>query len=222
MKMKPLIKYYNLESRSWDQVSELEVDLHKHLGDQKKILPPNATNDVVKPILETLAQKVGLSLQGGSIGDVGVTFDPDDLNFEVLYSNYWRISPAWNIFRRRYGAEYVIKATPFVFRNIDHYLIEQGIGMKKAKKIDGATFNFTTKPLPILYNPAGNLFWDLGSSYSATRKFGIQKVELQVELTGDGQKYYGMVFGPIEPILSLRKSMSGFNVHFEREAITFS
>src|SRR3989344_5730680 len=86
------VKYYNLESRSWDQVEDLEINLRKYLIDQHRILPP-VSESVARPILESLVQKVGIALQEGDICG-SKTYDPviSCSDFDILYQDAWEVA----------------------------------------------------------------------------------------------------------------------------------
>jgi|SRR3989344_2339609 len=228
--MEPLIKYYNLESRSWEEVSDLELNLNRHLRDQHKILPPIAEN-VARPFLKALAKKAGAGgLQEGSLGDLDVRYDPAfsyDLNFDVLLKLATEVSPRIKRWftkdtSERVSANLVIKATPFGFRNIDHYLARSDMGIRKVTPIEVARFNFITKAIHIFSNqPTEDFFNNLRVCHDPKR-LGFEKVELKYSLTGEGKKYQGRISGPVERILSLRESLFGdYAVNFEEESFSF-
>ncbi|MDP3699153.1 MAG: hypothetical protein Q8R47_06230 [Nanoarchaeota archaeon] len=231
--MQPLIKYYNLESRSWDEVSELEINLNRHLRDQHKILPL-VSEGVAKPILKALAEKAGArGLQEGNLGDLELRYDSAfsyDQGFDILFKRATEISPRIKKWftkdtPERVRADLVIKANPFLFRNIDHYLALSNMGMRKVISINDANFNFTTKPIPISSNRAAEDFLfnlTLCGAKRNSKEMGFEMIELKYSITGKDKKFSGRISGSVERVLSLRESLSGYYaVHFEEEFLSF-
>ena len=89
----PLIKYYSLESRSWENVSDLERNLHKHLL-SGKFLRMNGTSsetDLSQKILAATTTPIKeLSSPSKMDKDLQVLIY-DSGEFDVMYKKTWEM-----------------------------------------------------------------------------------------------------------------------------------
>ncbi|GEM_PF-5837798 len=153
--MQPLIKYYNLESRSWNEVSELEDNLNRHLWNLHKA-SCFVDDDVAKPILATLAKKAGAGgLQKGVVTDLGtVSYDDRTCAYvealDGLYKRVWEISPRkFRLFRKsipeRVGIDLVVKVYQHNYIiKLQEYFSQSGIKVVEGRSASKATFDFCT------------------------------------------------------------------------------
>src|SRR3989344_5042751 len=121
--MRPLIKYYNLESRSWEVVHDLELNLQKYLLNQNNI------KGILQAPVEELA-KVQLG-EGDEETLENVIYDSGE--FDILYKDEQEISPRKKGRKRwfkqndpdvpeRLSVELVVKAYPYHFVWLQDYL----------------------------------------------------------------------------------------------------
>ncbi|MEK6969330.1 MAG: hypothetical protein AABW48_02790 [Nanoarchaeota archaeon] len=136
-----LIKYYNLESHSEGDVSDLERNLQKYLLSEKH----------VNGLLETDVKDVVQAKEGNGDKDTLTKLLYDSGDFDVLYKTSWTISKGKKRWFGensvpRFGTELVVRATPEDILELQDYLAGSGFEVVEARGISRATFNFATTP----------------------------------------------------------------------------
>ena len=139
-----LIKYYNLESQSWGEVSDLERNLQKHLLDERRI----------RGLLETDVEDVAKAKEGNGDEDTLAMLLYDSGDFDVLYRESRTISEGkkqW--FRKnvapRIGTEMVVRARPEDILELQDYLGSSGFEVVEARGVSNAIFEYRNLSHPI-------------------------------------------------------------------------
>lgn len=131
-----LIRYYNLESRSWDAVSGLERNLQKHLLSEKH----------VKGLIDS-ADAEALAKGEASNDDSLATLLYDSGEFDVLYKRSSTITEGKKRWFKpnvapRIGTEMVIQATPEDIVELQGYLASSGFEVVEARQVRKAIFEY--------------------------------------------------------------------------------
>ncbi|MEK6809403.1 MAG: hypothetical protein AABY40_01895 [Nanoarchaeota archaeon] len=217
-----LIKYYNLESQSGEDVSGLERNLQKHLLGEKQ----------VRGLLETDVEDVTKEKSGKGEGNSLAKLLYDSGDFDVLYKVSWTIANGkkrW--FRQnvapKVGTEMVIRATPEDILELQDYLRGSGFEVVESRAVSKATLSFGTCPS----NPAQS------KSYEDTIKRMIQEeyCGLRLDVSShenvmwenrSGGTISGIVYGDVVKVLQfrnvLKNSASSYGTIVFRESVTFS
>lgn len=208
--MQPLIKYYNLESRSWEEVSELEQNLKKYLLNQNN----------VKGLLQAPVEAVADAYLGNTDAETLDRVIYDSGEFDVLYKKSKEISPRKKGKRRwfrandpdtpeRVGVELVVKANPYDIVQLQEYLTQSGIDVVEARRIYLAIFNFWSHPShpDFIENSKVILQGLLNKNYDEVEMQLTSIKDTQYLMDGKNKKgnmLQGILRGPVQKILELR------------------
>jgi len=205
-----LIKYYNLESNSWEVVSNLERNLQKHLLNGRHI----------KSLLDDSGEEKDLEKL---IYDSG--------NFDVLYRSSEVITKGKKGWFRRYipptiATEMVIYAMPWDILELQDYLSSSGFEVVEARNISRANLNFATHPCAV---SAIKAYVEIISSFI---KIIYPLVRSEIKISNNvcwdgenGDSCMGLCEGEVIEILRLRKQIisSGNNLgtKIKRSSVNF-
>ncbi|MFC1686882.1 hypothetical protein ACFL0E_00810 [Nanoarchaeota archaeon] len=214
-----LIKYYNLESQSWEDVSGLERNLQKHLLDEQR----------TRAILGTDVEDVSEAKMGNGDKDTLATLLYDSGDFDVLYRHSRTISKGKKrMFGKstppRIGTEMVVRARPEDILELQDYLGSSGFEVVEARGVSNANFVFTTKPQ---HKDAIQNYREMIKGYIDSRyeKLGADlKSEDDVVMDGKkGSTCTGIVWGPVVDTLELRRVIlnGGYGIPISQERVTF-
>ena len=211
-----LIKYYNLESRSWEAVSELEDNLQTYLRERHK-MPIPLSEQGLQYFLNSLSPTMGLPLEEGSAAfDEGVT---PGHNFDILYNRSRKISPWWSVFRKMFGTEVVLKMSAPI--SIDRYLHVSGFTIKHARLITHAQFNLLTEPLERRYLCHYELLRFFDFYKNKTNKEREEDDLHVLHYLNQDNAHYGTFDGRVETVLTIRKLFKIMNVPLQKDEVIF-
>ncbi|MBR9683244.1 hypothetical protein GOV03_01770 [Candidatus Woesearchaeota archaeon] len=215
-----LIKYYNLESQSWEEVSELERNLQKHLLSEKHI----------KGLVETSIEDSVNAKSGNGSPETLSKLIYDSGDFDVLYRNSLIISKGKKrLFGEniapRIGTELVVRARPEDILELQDYLGSSSFEVVEARGITQATLTMATHAghAGFTENSAEHLQTYLSSRYGDQLKSDI-KVQHKVHWMGrSGSMCTAVVIGPVQEILEVRKFAlgNGYGEKFALESVSF-
>lgn len=130
-----IIKYYNLESNSWEVVSGLEANLKRHLLSEKQI----------KGLLTASVEEIAEAKEGNGDVNAAEKLIVDSGEFDVLYreSNKTLENRGW--FRKsqvKVSTELVVKASLYEFLELQNFLEESGLDIIEARKVTRGIFEY--------------------------------------------------------------------------------
>jgi len=221
-----LIKYYYLESRSQETVSELERNLQKYLLNEKH----------VNAVLATPAPAVVDAMEGnGNVKDLERSIY-DSGEFDVLYKHSWEIAKGKKrIFRKeiapRLGVELVVSATPEEIIQLQEYLSSSQMEVVEARGVSKACFTFTSQAV---HDGAVKNYKAMIEKYVADT-FPNIKIDLKIqekviyEKTKNSPKESGatctgLISGSVEDVLHVRALVlnNGSTISTRSNRTTFS
>ena len=217
-----LIKYYSLESQSWEDVSVLERNLQKHLLGEKRI----------RGILGTDVEDVAKARYGTGDEDSLAKLLYDSGDFDVLYRTSWEIAKGKErLFKKdippRVGTNMVIRANPEEIFGLQDYLGSSGFEVVESRAVSRATFSFGTCPCEPkhLQSYEETLQKLIEEEYKGLR--GDFSLHENVRWDGkDGGIISGIVGGDVVKVLQfraiLKNSAPSYGTHIWRESVTFS
>jgi hypothetical protein len=198
-----LIRYYNLESTSWEVVSDLGRDLQKHLLSETR----------VRGLLETLVEKSAeAKLGNGDVETIAkLLYDPGE--FSVLYSNSWMISKGKRkLFRKnippRYGANLVVSGSPADILQTEEYLTNSSIEIVQLFNAKKLTIEFGTH----YYNDKDNNYKKLIRELvhqKCPRATVNYKTDRMFDGVSSNYSFSGIIEGPIEDVFRMRSAFLG-------------
>ncbi len=217
-----LIKYYSLESRSWEDVSALERNLQKHLLGEKRI----------RGILGTDVEDVAKARDGNGDEDSLAKLLYDSGDFDVLYRTSWEIAKGKERWFKedippRVGTNMVIRATSEDIFGLQDYLGSSGFELVESRAVSRATFSFGTRPC----------HHEISKSYEETlnRLIKDEFEGLRMDLIStkevkwgnyEGGIITGIVSGDVVKTLQfrniLKSSASSYGTIVFQESVTFS
>ena len=205
------IKYYHLESRSWQEVKSLENNLEKRLLSEKHVkglLMPDQVKDT---------------------NDVNMLVY-DSANFNVLYKNAVEISKGkTKLFGEhvpeKVGVELVVSASIEDVLELQEYLARSGFEVIEARDIKEATFNFFTQACaPEAIEGYRSMMEQLCLKRYQNIKANFH-VSHHVKIRKDrGSSCMGIIFGPIMDVICVRNILlkARLGIPIEGSAISFS
>lgn len=213
-----LIKYYNLESLSWKDVSDLERNLQKHLLDKKHI------SGILETDVEDIAK--AKSGNGDKVSLASLLYDSGD--FDVLYKRSWTISKGKKrLFGKniplKIGTELVVRAIPQEILELQDYLSDSGFEVIEARGVATAVYKFNTVPRTLSTAKGGKQIYE---SQFSSESFDLKvDIKLNDGLLGgvEGTALQGCLSGQVEKILKARKIIrsEGSDLPIYSEGIVF-
>lgn len=216
-----LIKYYNLVSRSWNTVSDLELDLQKRLLSEKQLQ-------------KELSVSADRAVEARSNGDAEtlnlMVYDSGE--FDILYKSTNQISARkTSLFRadipEKVGVELVVKATLEDLLQLQEYLQSSKFDLVEARAVSQATLAFATLPANGAHTENyGKIINDTITEQYPTLKAKLttQKNVLWDDKTGSTMM--GVISGPVQDILYIRTvlihSATTCGAPIKRNSISFS
>ncbi len=210
------IKYYDLESKSFDESSDLEGNLQKFLLSENYINGTSKCNED--------------DSQLGKDDELNPTiYDSGD--FEVLYKKSKTVSDGkrrW--FRKdipkRIRTELVVKADPKDIIALQSYfnLYKSGLEVSEARKVNTANLGFITRACH------DGVIIDYQNRIESFIKSQFPKVTSQLSAQKDvsldkkeGSVCTGMVYGPVLDVLKIRQILvnGGYGISIYEEAVSF-
>ncbi len=196
-----LIRYYNLESKSPEDVSNLEKNLKKRLLDEKRIR--NCSDTLIKDVAE--------AREGDQ--DAVTELIPDSGDFDVLYRKTRTISEEkkrWfkkNI-PRRTGIELVVKGVPGDILELQTYLGDSRFELVEVKEVKRAMYTFHSYAKTETCVDAGiTVYTSLFLDGEFDLRFNFLKNTGYV-CGVNGHALQGSVSGGVEDVLRARKSQT--------------
>jgi len=225
--MQALIKYYNLESRSWDEVSELELNLKKYLLNQSN----------VKGFLQAPVEAIADAQLGKGDPETIDNIIYDSGDFDVLYKKSKEIAPRVKGKKRwfrsndsdvpeRIGVELVVKANQYDIIQLQDYLTQSGIDVIESRRVYLAIFNFwsTTSHHGFIENSKAMLEHFLNKNYDEVESQFTYIENCRLEMNGKNEKgaiLLGLLRGPVQKILELREVSESMVGKLAYHKITF-
>jgi hypothetical protein len=214
-----LIKYYNLESQSWEDVSDLERNLQKHLLNEKH----------VRSLLETDVEDVARAKDGNGDRDTLAMLLYDSGDFEVLYKKSRTVlqgKKRW--FGKntppRVGTKLVVKAVPEDILELQDYLRDSGFEVAEARNVSMANFGFSSPPC---HEEAVKNYRTMIEAFMG-RQYPSVSADLTTEdkVVWDGKNgstCTGMIYGPVLDVLKIREVLlkDGYGVGVKTESVSF-
>ena len=208
-----LIKYYNLESKSWEEVSDLERNLQKHLLNEKRI----------RSLLETDVEEITEAKTGNGDKDTLAMFLYDSGDFDVLYKRA-EIKKRKGLFRKAalVGTELVVRAKLGDILELQNYLADSGFEVVEARNVSQAVYTFITKPKSETTVDAGIKVYRRLFSGQEGLDIGLEKSRGYIA-GKNGHSLQGSVKGPVVEVLRARNIIrnDGQDLPVHDEGITF-
>lgn len=219
--MQPLIKYYNLESRSWEEVSELELNLKKYLLDQKN----------VRGLLQAPVEAIADAQSGEGSAETLDNIIYDSGEFDVLYKKSREISPRkWKLFKKniseRVGIELVVKGNPYDIVQLQEYLTKSRMDVVEARNVSKALLKFSTASV---HEKAVQNYRDVIKEFitenynKVSAKFKVEHNVVFPEGHQAGSTLTGIIKGDVEQVLELREFLlaNGVGIGLGDDAVIF-
>lgn len=213
-----LIKYYNLESQSWKDVSDLERNLKKHLLDEQR----------TRAILGTDVEDIAEAKMGDGDKDTLAMLLYDSGDFDVLYKNSRTIANGKKrLFREnvapRIGTELVVRARPKDILELQDYLGSSGFEVVEARGISRAVYTFHSECRTETTVDSGiKVYNKIFSGNDFELDFEFQKNEGNIGSTS-GHALQGFVNGKVTDVLRARNILTcpGQDLPVFEEGVTF-
>ncbi len=216
-----LVKFYHLESGSWDDVSDLERNLQKYLLSEKN----------VRGVLESKPEddvRVRLG-EGDPTAIDRLVYDSGD--FDVLYRVSREIRAGTKRFLRKdippvIGTDLVVSANPSEILHLQDYLGKSGFEVVEARTVSKATLSFGTAPtnegFVKAYQEAINSFI-LANLEDVTVKMDIRYVKKWRNV--EGHSGFGLISGDVLEVLQVRdivrNGVRSYGTRIFEESVTF-
>lgn len=210
-----LIRYYNLESESSEEVSNLEKNLKKRLLDEKRI------RNGISSGIENVAEAEGRGLEAFT----KLIYDSGE--FDVLYKDTKTISTGKRrLFRKntpsKVGIELVVKGALEDILEIQAYLSCSKFEIIEAKTVATAILSFATMS-------HGH---DDSRAYLESIEKMLKKDNSKLKIStnrtainGYDSYSYGLISGDVEEVLRIRKHLikcaPSYGTNIKHESITF-